>query len=266
MKLRTTVILLAALILLTSLDIHAQTVKLYEDMSRAERLVFVGEQARRIAREMSATEYVFTPDFERDIQQIVTKYAQRINNRDGRGKTDLRVVFDRGATQAPVLIAAFRARNVSPLIGLYLPWIESEYVNIQPADPEAAVGIFQFLPATGENYGLSREELLDAGKSADAAARYITDSLNAFAGDPMKEALALLSYTQGVQNTTRDLKILLNDQNRACSICALTADRSKGDETYKPENAFYVPSFFAAAIIGENPAAFGLKTSPLSSR
>jgi hypothetical protein len=26
----------------------------------------------------------------------------------------------------------------------------------------------------------------------------------------------------------------------------------------------YVPSFFAAAIIGENPQAFGLQTKPLS--
>ena len=47
-------------------------------MSRAERLVFVGEQARRIAREMSGSEYEFTPAFEEDIQKAVTQYAQRM--------------------------------------------------------------------------------------------------------------------------------------------------------------------------------------------
>ena len=47
-------------------------------MSRAERLVFVGEQARRIAREISGSEYEFTTDFEQDVQKAVTRYAQRI--------------------------------------------------------------------------------------------------------------------------------------------------------------------------------------------
>lgn len=245
----------------------AQSVKHYEDMSRAERLVFVGEQARRIAREMSGTEYQFTPEFERDIQRIVTQYAQRTGNgRGARTKSDLRFVFERGQAHAPLLIAVFKERNISPLIGLYLPWIESEYNNIQPDDTEAAVGVFQFLPSTGKRYGLSREELLDVGKSADAAARYISDSLQLFSDDPMKEALALLAYNRGARKTARDLKLLRNEQNKTCSICALTADRSKRDETFTPESVFYVPRFFAAAIIGENPEVFGVQMPPLSSR
>ena len=81
----------------------------------------------------------------------------------------------------------------------------------------------------------------------------------------MKEALALLAYNRGEHKLTRDLKILVNDQNRQCSICALTADRSKLDETFRNESVFYVPRFFAAAIIGENPQAFGLQNQPLSS-
>ncbi len=122
-----------------------------------------------------------------------------------------------------------------------------------------------FLPQTGEHFGLSPQDLLDVGKSADAAARYISDSLEQFKDDPMKEALALLAYNRGGKKTARDLKFLINDQNKQCSICALTADRSKLDETFRYENVFYVPRFFAAAIIGENPQAFGLKTEPLSS-
>ena len=86
-----------------------------------------------------------------------------------------------------------------------------------------------------------------------------------FKDDPMKEVLALLAYNRGADKTARDLKILLNDQNKRCSICALTADRSKLDETFKSENVFYVPRFFAAAIIGENPQPFGLQSPPLSS-
>ena len=271
MKLQRMLMPLAILSFLTTaaVDAHAQAaqpVKPYEDMSRQERLVFVGEQARRIAREMSGNEYEFTTDFEQDIQKAVTHYAQRVGNRPERaGRTDLRVVLERGQTHAPLLIAVFKANRVSPLIGLYLPWIESEYINIQTPSPAGALGMFQILPSTGEHYGLSEQELLDVGKSADAAARYITNSMQTFIGDPMKEALALLAYNRGSQKTARELKVLLNDQNKRCSICAMTADRSKLDETFRSESVFYLPRFFAAAIIGENPQVFGIQMQPLSS-
>lgn len=245
----------------------AHSSKTYQDMSPAERLVFVGEQARRVAREISGSEYEFTPAFEADIQKAVAKYTQRVSKggAESTGKRDLGSIFARGQTEAPKLIAAFKARNVSPLIGLYIPWIESEFVNIQSPNSMGSIGMFQFLPKTGEHFGLSAAELLDVEKSADAAARYITESLDTFKGDPMKEALAVLAYNRGAQKTARDLKLLLNDQNKQCSICALTADRGKLDETFRSENVYYVPLFFAAAIIGENPQAFGLQGPPLSS-
>lgn len=241
---------------------NVKSTKVYTDMSRAERLEFVGEQARRIAREMSGNEYEFTKDFEGDIQKAVTRYAERIGDRTG--KRDLRVTLERAQAQATLVNAAFRARNLSPIFGLYLAWIESEFNN-QAASPGGALGVFQFLPSTGQRYGLSTQDLLDVGKSADAAARYISDSLETFKDDPMKEALALNAYNQGGQKTSRDLKLLLNNQNKRCSICALAADRSKRDETFKAESVFYVSNFFAAAIIGENPQSFGLQIQPLSS-
>jgi membrane-bound lytic murein transglycosylase D len=162
-------------------------------------------------------------------------------------------------------MSIFQARDVSPLIGLYIPWIESAYINVQSPNSMGAIGMFQFLPQTGEHFGLTRQELLDVEKSADAAARYITASINTFKDDPMKEALALLAYNRGAQKTAQDLKGLINDQNKQCSICALTADRGKLDERFRDENVFYVPRFFAAAIIGENPPAFGLQMQALSS-
>ena len=255
-------LMLFAAIFLTTNVMQAQT-KVYKDMSRAERLEFVQEQSRRIAREMSGRDYEFTQAFEIDILKAVSRYAERIDA--PAGKTDLRVVLERGQAQAPLINAAFRARHLSPIFGLYLPFIESEYVNIQSSKPMGAVGMFQFLPETGERLGLSVQDLLDVGKSADAAARYLNDSMEVFKGDPMKEALAVLSYNRGAQKTARELKVVLNDQNKQCSTCALTAERSKLDETFRSESVFYVPIFFAAAIIGENPQSFGLQQPPLSS-
>ena len=77
------VISLAAILVVTiaALNASSQTGhpgKEYEDMSRAERLAFVSDQARRIAREISGNEYEFTTEFEQDIQKAVTHYAQRI--------------------------------------------------------------------------------------------------------------------------------------------------------------------------------------------
>lgn len=254
--------LLASVLTLTAAHASAQTGKRYEDMSRDERLVFVGERARQIAREISGNEYQFTTDFERDIQRAVTHYAERIGKG---GPTDLRLTVERGHAQAPTINAVFRGRNVSPLIGLYLAWIESAYKNLESPSPFGALGMFQILPSTGERYGLTIADLLDVAKAADAAARYIADSMEVFSSDPMKEALAVLAYNRGASRTTRELKLLLNDQNKQCSICALTADRSKRDETFGAESVFYVPQFFAAAIIGENPQVFGLPPQPLSS-
>jgi hypothetical protein len=272
MKLQQLLVLLAVIMIGTTTvsPFCAQTDqvnKAYQQMTPSEQTAFVGEQARNIARQMSGREYEFTLAFEMMIQKFVDSYALRIgNNRgDSPGKGDARFIFERGQNVAPTIITVFKANNVSPLIGLYLPLIESEYLNIQSPNSMGAIGMFQFLPKTGQRYGLLAPELLDVEKSADAAARYITDGLARFKNDPMKEALALLAYNRGAQNTSLDLELVLNEQNKDCSICALTAARERLDKTFQNENVHYVPRFFAAAIIGENPQAFGLKLQPLSS-
>jgi hypothetical protein len=244
--------------------VKGQSGNLYEQMSASEREAFVSQQARRLAREMSGNNYQFTPAFEAAIQKSVNYYAKRIGNNSS-GKSDIRFTFERGQSLARTLNNIFRKHKVSPLIGLYIPLIESEYINIQSPNGVGALGMYQFLPKTGEQFGLSAVDLLDVEKSADAAARFIMRNLKAFKDDPMKEALAILAYNRGAVNVERDLKLSLTDENRACSICALTENSDKLDPTFQNESVYYVPLFFAAAIIGENPQVFGLQTQPLSS-
>lgn len=236
----------------------------YLGMSAEEQTAFVDQQARRIAREAFGAEYEFTPEFTSLIQKSVDSYAKRMG-KDLLGKNDPLFILERGRVYAPRIAATFKSRNVSPIIGLYIPFIESAYVNLESPNQVGAIGLFQFMPKTGMRYGLTPEELLDVDKSADAAARYILDSLQLFEGDSMKEALALLSYNRGGQKVVQDLQLALTDQNRRCSICALTAASDRLDQNFQNESVYYVPSFFAAAIVGENPRAFGLKSRPLSS-
>lgn len=270
MKIRRTVFLLlttATLLITMPAKPIAQSTETYQQMSAPQRSAFVAQQARLIARQMSGHDYEFTASFDAQIQRAVDLYVRRIGNNGGDqpGKGDARFIFERGQSVAPTLNGIFKARGVSPLIGLYIPLIESEYINLQSPNSVGAIGMFQFLPTTGEHFGLSPSDLLDVQKSADAAARYIAGGLKQFSNDPMKEALALLAYNRGTVNVERDLAALVNEQNRACSICALTDQSDKLDASFREENVFYVPRFFAAAIIGENPRAFGLQTQPLSS-
>jgi hypothetical protein len=247
----------------TSASTEAKT---YQEMSLAERGAIVSEQAKRISRELSGHDYQFTPAFEAEIQKSVDFYARRVGNGGGDqlGKGEARFIFERAQTVAPTIAGIFRAQNVSPVIGIYLPFIESEYMNIQTANEAGAVGMFQFLPKTGEHFGLTGNDLLDVPKSADAAARYIANGLRIFKDDPMKEALAILSYNRGVNNVQRDLTLFIGERD-ACSICTLTQQRARLDKNFQSENVYYVPRFFAAAIVGENPQAFGLQIAPLSS-
>jgi hypothetical protein len=254
-------------LLLSVTAARAQALKPYQQMTNEERAAFVATEARRVARQMAGSEYEFTQSFEAEIQKWVEKYAARINNQGGDrpGKGDLRFVFERGRKVAPTLNAVFKTQNVSPLIGLYIPLVESEYVNAETPNMVGALGMYQFLPKTGERFGLSAQDLLDVEKSAGAAARYIAKNLDQFKDDPMKEALALLAYNRGENKTAQALAQVINDQNRRCSICALTDARASLDRNFQEENVHYVPRFFAAAIIGENPQGFGLGQRPLSS-
>src|SRR5262249_49600691 len=231
----------------------------YQSMSENDRAIFVAERAKQIGFEISGRNYEFTPAFIALIKTHLDGYVQRIGNNQGDRlwKGDVRLMFERGQQYAPAFAASFKANKVSPLIGIYLPAIESEYINIDTPNTLGALGMFQFLPQTGERFGLSREDLLDVNKSANAAARYIAKSTTMFQADPMKEALALLAYNRGENNVARDLAGLADGKGGPCSICSLTESSDRLDATFREENMHYVPRFFAAAIIGENPGAFG---------
>lgn len=63
--------------------------------------------------------------------------------------------------------------------------------------PAGAEGPFQFMPSTGQQYGLNnRADRMDTGKSAEAAAHYLSDLLTQFSGD-MKKAIAAYNWGPG---------------------------------------------------------------------
>jgi hypothetical protein len=77
--------------------------------------------------------------------------------------------------------------------------------------------------------------------------------------------LVLLSYNRGATSVRIALRELRDTPDYERNFWTLLAHKDKLDDSFRNESAGYVPNFFAAAIIGENPKTFNLQTPPLSS-
>jgi membrane-bound lytic murein transglycosylase D len=164
----------------------------------------------------------------------------------------------------PLIARSFAARKVPVIIGLYLPVIESAYRNCYE-NSIGAKGLFQFMPQTAAQYGVAYEDMCDVEKMTPVAAHYIADRMAELGEDSESVTLVLLSYNRGPEWVRNSLRELRGTENYERNFWTLFAKREKLDDTFRDENAVYVPSFFAAAIIGENPGTFGLTMPPLSS-
>jgi membrane-bound lytic murein transglycosylase D len=192
-------------------------------------------------------------------------YSARVGNRSTRlWGEDLETLFKRAQGYSPVIIRSFNARGVPPAVGLYLVMIETEYHNIRTENFAGAMGLFQFIAPTARAYGVDPADRCDVDKMAPAAARYIAERIAEFGPDAMSVALAIAGYNRSPDSVRRDLKDVLDSENKERSFWTLVANSDKLDHWFQNENVKYVPKFFAAAIVGENPWAFGLEMNPLS--
>ena len=93
----------------------------------------------------------------------------------------------------------------------------------------------------------------------------LKDRMAEFEGDRMSVALSISAYNRapdGIRRYLADVTVL-NEDEAELRFWELVGNR---DEEYlaSDETTKYVPKFFAAAIVGENPEAFGLDVEPLS--
>ena len=109
----------------------------------------------------------------------------------------------RAAALLPDLKRAFRAEGVPP----EFVWQAEAESTFNPAarSPAGAVGLYQFMPATAQQFGLSLspvDERLDAAKNARAAAKYLK-ALHARFGD---WPLAFAAYNCGEGRVSKILR------------------------------------------------------------
>jgi membrane-bound lytic murein transglycosylase D len=147
-------------------------------------------------------------------------------------------------------------KRAMPLEIALLPAIESTFEPLALSHKSAA-GLWQFMPATGKEYGLAQNEWYDGRRdisaSTNAALTYLQKLHRMFAKD---WALALAAYNYGPGNINKAIS-RNKAQQRPTDFWSLDLPR---------ETRQYVPKLLALAKIVGNPNEFGLKLQPIANQ
>ncbi|HVF23555.1 MAG TPA: serine/threonine-protein kinase, partial [Pyrinomonadaceae bacterium] len=141
----------------------AKRPKLYTQMSERERLDFVAEQEQRISGMMGDRPVKLDDNAVGLIKKYVDHYVARMDTPAGDDSGGTKAIYARGRPYVPLIARSFAARKVPVIIGIYLPVIESGYRPCHESS-HGPNGLYQFLPSTARNYGISREEMCDVEK------------------------------------------------------------------------------------------------------
>jgi hypothetical protein len=240
----------------------------YQKMTDAERREFIKVRAQKIAIMMAGRPYAFNQGVLDQIMFWLDAFAQRVGNkRTGLWGGDTAAILQRGKQFAPIIIRAFSEKHVPIVVGLYIPFIETEYNNIATNNAAGAAGLFQFLGPTAEGYGVPSSERTNVEKMAPGAAKYFRDNIMNYGDDTMSVALAIAGYNRNPESVKRDLRNVLSAKDGGAKERAfwdLIANQGRRNTKLQTENINYVQRFFAAAIFGENPSDFGIELQPLS--
>jgi membrane-bound lytic murein transglycosylase D len=138
---------------------------------------------------------------------------------------------------------------------VYLALIESGFSNTATSRAKA-VGMWQFMKATGRAYGLRIDSWLDERRdpmrATDAAVKHLRDLNRRF----NSLYLAAAAYNAGSGKVSRGLGRLPDDESEGINSDA-TFFRLYDTKLLKRETKDYVPKLIAAALIAKQPERYG---------
>lgn len=168
----------------------------------------------------------------------------------GRQQDRMALYLKRSGRYEGMIRAKLRERGM-PEDLLYLSMIESGF-NPTARSHASAVGLWQFIEDTGERYGLRVDSYVDERKhpekSTDAALRYLGDLHEQFGS----WYLAAAAYNTGEGRVARVMKQVTGKEK------GRDADFWRIRSRLPSETREYVPLMVAAALIGKEPAKYGL--------
>lgn len=172
----------------------------------------------------------------------VKKWVEYFTNR---GRKFFSLYVERAGRYAP-MIGSILEENDLPRDLIFLAMAESGFNN-HAKSVAAAVGPWQFMPATGKSYSLNQnwyvDERRDPIKATIAAAQYLGKLYNDFGA----WEIATAAYNAGEGKLGRAIKKYKTND---------FWELSKG-KYLKSETKNYVPKIMALAIIGKNLKTFG---------
>lgn len=236
----------------------------YDGLSNEEELIY------RTARAFGESELTIPPEFVDEVKVQIRYWRNGTRWREGVRRAQVEG-HDVDAVRA-------LQRHGMPLEFFYLALQESDY-KTRAVGPWTryghAKGAWQFIPETGQRYGLEPGPLVDTNQydplderhdfpqAADAAARYMRDIYVHLA--QASGLLVCASYNWGegrvrknMNQIQRDLSGIDNIPEHRTYWKFLTTYRNRMPNETKD----YVMKIFAAAVIGQNPRAFGIDMDP----
>ncbi len=251
--------------------------KKYQTMTDDEKNRYIAVKSEKVARIIgNQKSEPIPPEAVQEIKKYLNGYVGRLGRarndnctQGGWVKSDFLTVLERASKNSPFINRAFNTEGVEPQIGIYIAMIESEHCECLES-PTHAKGMFQFLASTSPDYGLPADQRCSPEPSAKAAARYIKSLMGRFGTASDSVPLSIASYNSGQGNLSNNMeKVFASVANQDRNFWTLVANQNKmtggAAKQFIGENVKYVPKFFATAIIGENPADFGVNLQPLSS-
>ena len=271
----------------SALNVKAQTKSLtYQQMSESEQKDFIKVKTNKILDRFGrvAGDEISPAGLDR-IKSFLDGYVKRIaiprklNRPFG---DNLKDVLERGNKVSPFIVEAMAKKGLLPEVGIYVAMIETEFHSCLQA-PTGPLGLFQFTYAMAQQYfdtpaniikGATSAKPDDRCKALEAAKGYaaymknLSDNprFDMFTNDAIGIPLLIASFNSGEGGLRINFqKVKEITGKEKVGFWDMLANGDQLSKQFQSENSKYVPQFFAAAIIGENPQDFEINDfQPLS--